>query len=321
MSRHVSIFNGVWDGFVTVPTYIWIFDRILRILRVTAFKPLAWGSEAQVTYSTEADIVQLSLPVEWYSLRRPNPGTFYYLTVLSDLKSRWQSHPFTVACVVTDNGDMESVGERTALLAHTLRSDATKQEVPKSSTSMDFLIRPYNGFTAELRDLAETSKSVKVLVDGPYGTSHPLRTYSHVLFIAGGTGIVTPISYLSSLVHKSSSTPSVILHWSVREPAFANMVLEQYLDVALGAQNFTTTLHSSQRFNLRSEFSGAVCQEMGRPDIPAIIEAAAAQAHLGRLAVVACGPEGMLDDARLGVIRTLKHARCTVDYFQDSFAW
>ncbi|KAM0743515.1 hypothetical protein ACQRIT_001774 [Beauveria bassiana] len=309
MLGHVSIFNGRWNGFVRVPTYIWIFDRIIRVLRSAAFSPLSWGSKARASYSQAADIVQVSLPVEWYSLRKPKPGTFFYLTVLSDVKSRLQSHPFTVAAVVTK--PPVQAEERTALLAPTHRDDGNgKTQTAIGSASIEFLIRPYNGFTAQLRELALDTKQFKVLVEGPYGTSHPLHTYNHVVFIVGGTGIVTPISYMSRLIGNSKRKPVVDLHWAVREPAFANMVLEHYLGEALRADNIEVTLHASRSIDLQPLFSESVSQRMGRPAIPAIIAAAATAAGRGRLAIVACGPEGILDDARLGVVRALKKATC-----------
>ncbi|KAH8707680.1 Ferric/cupric reductase transmembrane component B [Beauveria bassiana] len=320
MLGHVSIFNGRWNGFVRVPTYIWIFDRIVRVLRSAAFSPLSWGSKARASYSQAADIVQVSVPVEWYSLRKPKPGTFFYLTVLSDVKSRLQSHPFTVAAVVTK--PPVQAEERTALLAPTHCDDGNgKTQTAIGSASIEFLIRPYNGFTAQLRELALDTKQFKVLVEGPYGTSHPLHTYNHVVFIVGGTGIVTPISYMHRLIGNSKRKPVVDLHWAVREPAFANMVLEHYLGEALRADNIEVTLHASRSIDLQPLFSESVSQRMGRPAIPAIIAATATAAGRGRLAVVACGPEGILDDARLGVVRALNKATCTIDYFQDSFAW
>ncbi|OAA58254.1 ferric-chelate reductase [Cordyceps fumosorosea ARSEF 2679] len=323
MLGHVSIFEGRWNGFVRVPTYIWIFDRVMRALRAAAFRPLSWGSQAHALYCPAADIVQLSVRLEWYSLRKPDPGTFFYLTVLSDVQSRLQSHPFTVASVVT-TAPASGVGERTALLAPVHDSDETAEiKTDACSTSVDFLIRPYDGFTAQLRELAQEAKSFKVLVEGPYGTSHPLQTYSHVVFIVGGTGIVTPISYLPCLILDPKRNPDVHLHWAVREPAFASMVLDQYLGDAVKSDNISVTLHASRFVNIQpvSSSERGISQLMGRPNAAAIIAAVAASAGQGRLAVVACGPEGLLDDARLGVVRALQAAACTIDYFQDSFAW
>ncbi|EGX92318.1 ferric-chelate reductase [Cordyceps militaris CM01] len=321
MLGHVSIFEGQWNGFVRVPTYIWIFDRVMRTVRAAAFHPLSWGSQAHASYFPTADIVQLRVPVEWYSLRRPSPGTFFYLTVLSDVKSRVQSHPFTVAAVMTTKGPVDA-GERTALLGPTNGSGQDFRMKPGGpSASIHFLIRPYNGFTAQLRELAQETKSFKVLVEGPYGTNHPLQTYNQVVFIVGGTGIVTAISYLPCLTGGSKRKPIVGLHWAVREPAFANMVLEQYFGDALQSDNLSVTLHASRCLDLQPSFSTRVSQLMGRPSTSAIIAAAAAATRRGRLAVVACGPEAMLDDARLGVVRALETATGAIDYFQDSFAW
>ncbi|KAJ3476016.1 hypothetical protein NLG97_g9266 [Lecanicillium saksenae] len=207
--------------------------------------------------------------------------------------SRWQSHPFTVASFISSIPDLE-VGERTALLTHgNFNTEVTKAEVHTSTGSLRFLIRPYDGFTAKLRELAQDKTCFQVQLDGPYGTSHNLHTYSHVVFIAGGTGIVTPISYLPTLVGNPDRKPVVTLHWAVREPAFADLVLQQYYDDALRSDNISITLYASACIDLQPMFLDFISQQMGRPNICSIIASAASTAENGRLAVVACGPEGL----------------------------
>lgn len=308
-----------------IPAFIWIFDRVLRFLRISTFRPLSWTSAASASYNDDADIITLTVPVEKSSLCKPKPGTFYYIMVPGD-RNCWESHPFTVASVPANNSDIERPREQTALL-HSPTSSAlelqetSKEELPKDS--MTFLIRPYNSFTKRLRNLATHSPTLNIMLDGPYGATHPLHLYSRVVFIVGGTGIIAPLSYLSKLLDKSGICCSVEVHWSVREAAFAETVVDEHFDIPLRADELLLTVYSSRAAVplAQTTLPPQARKEVGRPNSTAIIESAAATAGGGSVAVVACGPEGMLDDARLGVVHVLRRARGQIDYFQDSFSW
>ncbi|KAK3180731.1 hypothetical protein K4F52_007948 [Lecanicillium sp. MT-2017a] len=137
MLGHVSIFRGQYDMLFWIPAFIWIFDRVLRFLRISIFRPLSWTSAASASYNDDADIITLTVPVEKSSLCKPKPGTFYYIMVPGD-RSCWESHPFTVASVPANNSDIERPREQTALL-HSPNSSAlelqetSKEELPKDS--------------------------------------------------------------------------------------------------------------------------------------------------------------------------------------------
>ncbi|KAL6701451.1 ferric reductase NAD binding domain-containing protein [Trichoderma pleuroticola] len=68
---------------------------------------------------------------------------------------------------------------------------------------------------------------------------------------------------------------------------------------------------------------GSLTITMGRPDIPAIIEKAAASATESgsRLAIMACGPGGMSDAAREATYRAIRQQNNSVEYFEESFGW
>ncbi|PNP51817.1 hypothetical protein THARTR1_07586 [Trichoderma harzianum] len=69
--------------------------------------------------------------------------------------------------------------------------------------------------------------------------------------------------------------------------------------------------------------AGSLTITMGRPDIPAIIEKAAASATESgsRLAIMACGPGGMSDAAREATYRAIRQQNNSVEYFEESFGW
>ena len=59
----------------------------------------------------------------------------------------------------------------------------------------------------------------------------------------------------------------------------------------------------------------------GRPDVRAHVEEAAGRVGSGRLAVMACGPAQMADEARRAVVWALGVGFRRVEYFEESFKW
>jgi hypothetical protein len=60
----------------------------------------------------------------------------------------------------------------------------------------------------------------------------------------------------------------------------------------------------------------------GRPNVSAAVSEAALDAgRCGGLAVVACGPSTMADDARTACVRVLGEGYRGVEYFEESFKW
>lgn len=323
-NRHVSIFDGEYDALFWIPVAIWASDRVIRFLRIASIRPLHLSTTATISYDESSNIVRVIAPISNTSVLQPRPGHFFYLTVPSDCS--WQSHPFTIACTSMQSAQAESHVEEEALLAALDATDSGASDgkaIPCQENVMEFLIRPYDGFTRRLRDLAMDSSSLGVVLDGPYGTSVPLHHYRHVCFVAGGTGIVTPLSHLATLLQRGSTATSVSLHWAVREPAFVRTVMSHHLDSHVDSDRFELQLYmSSFHFEgLSTCLSDRVHQHSGRPNIERIVAAAASFAAGDSLAVVACGPDGLLDDTRLAVIHALKSCGGRIDYFQDIFYW
>ncbi|WXC44609.1 hypothetical protein QX201_004344 [Fusarium graminearum] len=330
MLAHVSIFQGEYDVFFWVPCFIWVADRVIRALRIAAFNPKLWDTWATSIYHPTSNIVRLVIPYS-SSLYKPAPGTFYYIHVLNGPRC-WESHPFTVAAV-TDEGQRGAkvLGEQVPLLesaASEQTSDAdASQDMFSDSKTMAFLIRPYDGFTSRLRDTAsaEWPKNVsqRVLVDGPYGHTQPLHTFDNVIFVVGGSGIVVPLSYLQLLTSGASSPRTVKIHWAVREPAFALDVLKTDVADALGSANLSVEIHLTTHTpqDELQEWPSQVTLRRGRIDAAAVVTRASNVVDGESLAVVACGPARMADDARRTVSDLLKRGVRGVEYFEESFQW
>ncbi|RYP72046.1 hypothetical protein DL769_004533 [Monosporascus sp. CRB-8-3] len=346
--RHrASYYVGArYDLLVWVCCFIWAFDRVLRMSRTLAFNLRFWDTKAKATYDKEANIVRLSVPCGT-SLYRPGPGTFYYLHVLNDVRF-WESHPFTVASVraLRDSDtlkdacqDREVVEEETALLPRTTTTEDSPRPVSERGgphgavPTMNFLIRPYDSSTRRLARAAAASQphpaSLRVIVEGPYGRTKPLHRFESVLFVAGGSGIVVLLSYLEALGGSAASrTRRVRVVWAVREASFAASVLREDLRASYDGLDLSLDVYvtrgdgeggDSGRF---AETTKQFRVSRGRPYVRGEVEDAMRElGDRGSLAVVACGPARMADDARKAVVDTLGRASSKVEYFEESFNW
>lgn len=234
--------------------------------------------------------------------------------------------------MVTDEGQRASklLGEQAPLLDGTIAeqsSDAVdSQDILSDSRTMTFLIRPYDGFTSRLRDTASAvwPKNVpqRVLIDGPYGHTRPLHLFDNVTFIVGGSGIVVPLSYFQLLTGPTAPR-SVKIHWAVREPAFALDVLQTDIADALGSTNLSVEIHLTTHTSQDevSEWPSQVTLRRGRIDASDVVRRRSEEVMGESLAIVACGPAQMADDARKTVADLLRNGVMRVEYFEESFQW
>ncbi|KAL6814399.1 ferric reductase like transmembrane component domain-containing protein [Trichoderma sp. SZMC 28015] len=328
MLGHVSIFNGEYDALFWVPAFIWVFDRVMRLLRIIIYNPGRWSTTALASYSDSANIIRLTIPID-NALYKIRPGNFFYLTVLNDTRF-WESHPFTVA---STSGELSQSSEYSDEEEPLLTSPTVAAEIelermasePKKQY-MSFLIRPYNGFTERLRDMLvdeqSSSRPLKVLVDGPYGHTQQLQEYRQVVFIAGGSGVVVALSYLNSLCDGTKAPNTIELHWAVREPAFVRDVLSKEAKSALETGMLSLHLYMSAVNDFSTnDLPSKVERHVGRPNIHSVVMSAARGAQGSNLAVVACGPAKMADDSRLAVVDALKNGNHNIDYYEESFTW
>ncbi|KAL7786554.1 ferric reductase like transmembrane component domain-containing protein [Trichoderma afarasin] len=328
MLGHVSIFNGEYDALFWVPAFIWVFDRVMRLLRIIIYNPGRWSTTALASYSDSANIIRLTIPTD-NALYKIRAGNFFYLTVLNDTRF-WESHPFTVA---STSGELSQLSEYSDEEEPLLTSPTVAAEIelermasePKKQY-MSFLIRPYNGFTERLRDMLvdeqSSSRPLKVLVDGPYGHTQQLQEHRQVVFIAGGSGVVVALSYLNSLCDGTKAPNTIELHWAVREPAFVRDVLSKEAKSALETGMLSLHLYMSAVNDFSTnDLPSKVEQHVGRPNIHSVVMSAARGTQGSNLAVMACGPAKMADDSRLAVVDALKNGNHNIDYYEESFTW
>lgn len=344
---HVLPFGEEYLAFIWPCAAIWILDRLFRAGRIFAFDWRFWATKAETRYDPKSHTVRLVVPLTG-CLYKPGPGTYYYIYVLDDSRF-WESHPFTIAYVsgseqeTVDSTQLSSRFDTSRCSDSAPLTVAQRGRTPsedeallcssqKSTRSMVFLIRPYNGFTSRL----QTHQNPRVLVEGPYGHTQPLHDFAHVLFITGGTGIAVPLSYLDVLL-ASSRVVDVHIIWAVREQAFARDVIRTDLHAKLRSEKLRLAVHVTQRDqetmsegnhstklnnNDRNDsVEDCVHLRDGRPDVSTEVQEAAKAADKQRLAVVACGPPQMADEARRAVVEVLGMGFGGVEYFEESFSW
>lgn len=325
--RHVSIFNGEYDALVWVPVLIWFADRVMRYGRIVCFNWRFWNTQGLATFDPSSNMVRLEVPLA-SSLYKVRPGTFFYLSTVDD-SAFWESHPFTVASISHPQKEVNTSGEASPLLEASGPSLSGLISETISEESMTFLIRPYDSFTGRLRDRAEAHwpkpATVRMAIDGPYGRTLPLNLFNHVCFVVGGSGIVVMLSYIRTLL-ASSQCRKIEIHWAAREPALAEEVIKRDLREALGSDKVSVGIYLTGGSGPAGISGGSeVSWHRRRLNVTATI-AEATSADLSTptsLAVVACGPANMSDDARCASVDAMRQmgTRKRIEYFEESFQW
>jgi NAD(P)H-flavin reductase len=335
MYYHVEIFtNGEWNIFIWPCLIIWVFDRMLRGLRILAFDWQFWNTKAVVTYDTASNLVRMDVPVSRNRIA-PEPGTYYYIYVLNDPLYVHQNHPFTLAYVTSPRDDehipLSPVSSRPLIdrmnSASSSESDAllAPKRAAATGPSMVYLIRPYDGFTSRLKKHCLTRpKTLRVHIEGPYGHSVPLREYSNILFVVGGTGIAVPLSHLAHILSSECTVQTVKIVWAVREHAFLASIMQEFRPL-LGDERCTLEVHVTQDVAHKDDILDhpprGVSILNGRPNVRSSVREAAEDAGQQSLAVVACGPARMADEARRSSVQMLADGYVGIDYFEESFKW
>ncbi|KAE8828413.1 hypothetical protein PTNB85_07601 [Pyrenophora teres f. teres] len=334
MYYHVEIFtNGEWNVFIWPCVAIWVFDRVMRIGRMLAFNRFPFNTKALVTYDSKSNLIRMEVD-GINNLIAPKPGTYYYIHVLDNVLYAHQNHPFTLAYVFED-GDGSSTMPLSPLTDRSTPFSASSDaggeldelltsKTPNASPNLVFLIRPYDGFTSRIKShcLLHPTK-LQVLIEGPYGHTVPLQNFTNVLFIVGGTGIAVPLSHLASILSSSSHVQRVKIVWAVREHAalveafrdFRGLLNDERLELEIHV-----TREEAKNDVLGKDMKGVRIMTH-RPDVHTTIEEAARDAGQQRLAVVACGPALMADQARKSSVQMLGRGHRGVEYFEESFKW
>ncbi|KAK9708979.1 ferric-chelate reductase Frp1 [Basidiobolus ranarum] len=201
----------VFSGFL-----LFLLDRAIRTFRAIYYNVVLWIRCYRSEDKAQLDTVQLmpgnTLRLEFFKPMKWLPGQHVFISMSDVAFGQW--HPFTITSIYESIED--STPERPIVL----------------------VIQARDGFTKTLyeRALADCSFKVNlgILVDGPYGTYHPMHNFETVVLIAGGTGAAFTIPILSDLIRRKNqndpkllSTKNVQFVWSIKRRAHITWFVEE----------------------------------------------------------------------------------------------
>lgn len=229
------------------------------------------------------------------------------------------------------------------------RSHKHKGDEDRDRLRLNFLISPRKGLTSSVRKLIkEDDKRARltVLVEGPYGTHHPLDTYHTVVLIAGGIGITASVPHVKDYYlrkvkrDKTLATQKIILFWNNPDYGLMEKVWKQELlpfirdqrtgklDSSIEALWYCTNatpniIEKAKLADVGEEMVDVRFQPRG--SVRDLVKVEVAREKLDpsgykrSLAFVACGPAPMVDDVRECVAQAVAEGAEGVGYFEESF--
>jgi len=190
-------------------------------------------------------------------------------------------------------------------------------------------------WTDALFNLAQNKMPLNVVMDGTYGrfSTLPLHNYQEIVLVAGGVGVTPLFSLYHHLfhlrqiaLHEASESPLsenkhtqiVHLHWVVQHMETLTMLSEQLNSILRDTHDnaFRLSLYctKSEQFEGVQALLGGCASNFyrGRPNLDVIFTQLRATLG-GRVAVLACGPEPLLETA------SELSAKHHFDYHQEIF--
>lgn len=293
-----------WTNWIYISLAIWIFERLIRIIRILHF-----GVATANIQLIGKDLLRVTIPKKSQFMKwRALPGQYVFLHFM-DPMIFWQSHPFTVI----DSGDELVVvlrakkGATNVVLKRVI--EATQNSSDKFFTKM------------------------KVCVEGPYGTTSPLHLFNNVLFLCGGSGLPGPLAHAielsKSLKHKGVIDMVIAVRSLDILEAYINELLElQRSQVHLQifvTRSAPTAQYGSISSNIHEQavvprLKPFATFHVGRPDLQSLINNSLSQN--GPLAILTCGPPVFVDKARDITASTIvKNPTRVIEYFEEYQCW
>ncbi|KAF9261634.1 hypothetical protein L218DRAFT_1045066 [Marasmius fiardii PR-910] len=189
-TREFNFDTYVWPSFV-----IWGVDRFIRAVRLLVFN-FGWGRRAEML---DASAELISSKLVRLTLKRPphfrwSPGHTAFLVFPDVSTLPFETHPFTIASYDSGLDNREFMGSSsTAESVGDSRITAKESEVTTSPAAfwkeLVFLVNVNEGLTKRLAQRVSKTSTIRVYVDGPYGSSPNVASYDTSVLIAGGSGV------------------------------------------------------------------------------------------------------------------------------------
>jgi predicted ferric reductase len=288
---------------------IWCFDRFVRLVRLAYFGV----QKAQITVVSD-EVLKMVVPR--HKLWKAFPGSFGYLHYLTPT-AFLQSHPF---CMI-DSDDK----------------------------TITFITKIKGGVTSAIhrhvRDQPDQTTNISVLVEGPYGEQAPVHKFDTVLYYTGATGVPSSYAYILDCERRDVKH-HVKFYWVIRNWKSLDWFYEELLELKKtqaqviiyitdpssdqGTKHLSSS-ESSSAFDknesqdeeikdIQPKSLDFIDFRMGRPPIEQLVESDLKEAN-GNVAVLTCGPGGLVDDVRYSVSQSLDCCKGRVEFFDELQVW
>jgi len=285
---------------------LWVIDRLWR-----AWDNFGRGKKVLVK---KVRFYGTGLTKIWFvGVKIPRPGMMVWVQIPN--VSKWNWHPFTVLASSPDEEQGGMIAVR-GLGGFTKRVQLMDGE-----------------HEAGVEKDGRTENTFKIRLDGPYGVGNPRWTLTPVVvLVAGGIGITPGISIASHIVHEaarlgsSGSKRQVYLLWAVSHLSHARWFESELKALAEVASrddvlvSLNITIHVTNRGKTASQeehiqgiaetktetdgrYMGPGEIHTGRPDILQWFQQVRELTGASDVAVNACGPQSLKDDARKAAVR------------------
>lgn len=258
---------------------LWAADRVVRFVRkkrlgqsVSVFAASVVHNVAVVSFKTN-------------EVFHFEPGQYVFINAPHISRLQW--HPFSVS--------------------------SCPSQAPESLFTVHIKSMGPNTFSQQLVAAIQLSPNVlpKLVLDGPYGRlSTPILQYSTIVVFAGGIGVTPLLSVALAACSTTERSVSVSFIWSVRSRSMFQICAKDlrsltrslrcsvslFVTSSVSTLNVKTSAPNSNSGLLAAEFpfsTGRPCPRDILTDIADICE------NDGDVAVLACGPDGMVRDVRL----------------------
>ncbi|ODV81356.1 uncharacterized protein CANTADRAFT_58176 [Suhomyces tanzawaensis NRRL Y-17324] len=289
---------------------IWVFDRVVRLIRLVAFGVRMADIEL---INGETLKVTVSRPGWW----KPYPGSHAFIHFVKPVHF-WQSHPFSFVDSI--------VGEDTITFYMKVKEGITR------SICDDLINAPNN------------KGKCKVVIEGPYGSPVPVHKFDNAVFLAGGNGMPGIFQDVLELSRKHIETKQVSkLFWVIRDIKSAQWFMDELVALENSAVDvviYVTSMNSkdsindgvgekknfreygdmSERMSITQKLSHVEFR-LGRPNIRELVLAEAAQTNKS-IAFTTCSHPGMVDDVRAAVRECLSVDQSKrIELFEINQSW
>jgi hypothetical protein len=292
-----------WMEWMVAACCVWVFDRIVRVIRMTAF---GYRTAVLTVVGDDTFKVEVAKPSWWHH----TPGTFSYIYFAGFLF--WENHPFTTV-VEGDN-----------LCAYI--------KVKKGVT--------YRVFNRLLEN--KNQMTWKVCLEGPYGGEMPrsLHRYEDTLLLAGGSGVPGIVEHAAKVNRgKLIWVAQTLQLVKAYKPLLANVQtdveiyitrehesdkcisLDAFINETETDSNTDTSDKEAASDIVKVRSSGNIKIIYARPNIPELIDANIRDSPCDSVGIVACGPPKMMDDIRNTVTNNVTKWDKSIDFFDEFQIW